>query len=70
MTIKEYYGMLKKLFSILIKELKKVNYLFIRKITDETNPILLQYIEESFNIKLPKINDVKKELRIGDHRKN
>lgn len=60
----------KKTVEIFINELKKENYLFIRKITNETDPIILEYIEESFHIKLPKINDVKKELRIGDHRKN
>lgn len=53
-----------------IENLKSGNYLFIRKINDETDEAILAYIEESFNLPLPEINEIEKELKVDKRQNN
>lgn len=53
-----------------IDSLKKTNQLFIRKLDNEAGKTVLRYIEESYDLPLPEIDEVERELKIGDHRNN
>lgn len=53
-----------------INSLKNNNQLFIRKLNSETNESIFQYIEESYNTPLPEIDDLERELKIGENQRN
>lgn len=55
---------------IFIEQLKSGNHLFIRKLNDETEESIHQYIEENYHLPLPEINDLERELRMNDHQQN
>ncbi|MET3036033.1 beta-1,6-N-acetylglucosaminyltransferase [Chryseobacterium sp. NRRL B-14859] len=50
-----------------IKTLKSSNNLFIRKIDDKTNKNILKYINDTYLLPLPEINEVERELKRNDH---
>ncbi|KAA2222888.1 beta-1,6-N-acetylglucosaminyltransferase [Chryseobacterium sediminis] len=50
-----------------IETLKSSNNLFIRKIDDKTNKNILKYINDTYLLPLPEINEVERELKRNDH---
>ncbi|WP_347220007.1 beta-1,6-N-acetylglucosaminyltransferase [Chryseobacterium sp.] len=50
-----------------IKTLKSSNNLFIRKIDDKTIKNILKYINDTYLLPLPEINEVERELKRNDH---
>ncbi|WP_336703302.1 beta-1,6-N-acetylglucosaminyltransferase [Chryseobacterium indologenes] len=50
-----------------IETLKSSNDLFIRKIDDKTNKNILKYINDTYLLPLPEINEVERELKRNDH---
>lgn len=48
---------------VFIEYLKNNNQLFIRKLNDQTDKVISQYIKESYEVDLPEISDVDRELR-------
>ncbi|MCS4300880.1 MULTISPECIES: beta-1,6-N-acetylglucosaminyltransferase [unclassified Chryseobacterium] len=50
-----------------IETLKSSNRLFIRKINDKTNKSILKYINDTYLLPLPEIDEVERELKRNDH---
>ncbi|WP_164464026.1 beta-1,6-N-acetylglucosaminyltransferase [Chryseobacterium sp. G0186] len=50
-----------------IETLKSSNNLFVRKIDDKTNKNILKYINDTYLLPLPEINEVERELKRNDH---
>ncbi|WP_228409742.1 beta-1,6-N-acetylglucosaminyltransferase [Chryseobacterium sp. T16E-39] len=50
-----------------IENLKSSNNLFIRKIDDKTNKNILKYINDTYLLALPEINEVERELKRNDY---
>ncbi|MGD1317851.1 beta-1,6-N-acetylglucosaminyltransferase [Chryseobacterium sp. 2R14A] len=55
---------------LLIESLKSGNQLFIRKITDKTNQIVLDYINEYYFLPLQIIDEVEREIKRNDQQNN
>lgn len=55
---------------VFIKYLKSNNHLFIRKINSITDESILKYIEESYHLPLPEIDEIEKELKIDNQQNN
>ncbi|MCQ9634301.1 beta-1,6-N-acetylglucosaminyltransferase [Chryseobacterium sp. WG23] len=53
-----------------IKSLESSNQLFIRKINNKTDESVLAYIENSFHIPLPEIDEIEKELKRDGYENN
>ncbi|MCQ9638031.1 beta-1,6-N-acetylglucosaminyltransferase [Chryseobacterium sp. WG14] len=53
-----------------IKSLESSNQLFIRKINNKTDESILAYIENSFHIPLPEIDEIEKELKRDGYENN
>jgi hypothetical protein len=47
----------------LISSLKSGNHLFIRKVSEKTDPVILEYIHGSYDMPLQTINEVERELK-------
>jgi hypothetical protein len=47
----------------LISSLKSGNHLFIRKVSEKTDPVILEYIHDSYDMPLQIINEVERELK-------
>jgi hypothetical protein len=47
----------------LISLLKSGNHLFIRKVSEKTDPVILEYIHDSYDLPLQIINEVERELK-------
>jgi hypothetical protein len=47
----------------LISSLKSGNHLFIRKVTEKTDSVILEYIHDSYDLPLQIINEVERELK-------
>lgn len=60
----------KQNIDVLIKYLTSNNHLFIRKINSKTDEIILKYIEDSFSLPLPEINEIERELKIDNNQNN
>ncbi|WP_246008629.1 beta-1,6-N-acetylglucosaminyltransferase [Chryseobacterium lactis] len=54
----------------LIESLKSGNHLFIRKVNKKTNINILQYIQESYLVPLPQINEIEREIKRNDRQNN
>jgi predicted RNA-binding protein len=54
----------------LILFLKATNHLFIRKINEKTEEEVVKYIEESYDLPLPNIDEVERELKIDKRQDN
>ncbi|WP_426276695.1 beta-1,6-N-acetylglucosaminyltransferase [Chryseobacterium sp. S-02] len=53
-----------------IETLKSSNHLFIRKINDKTNKNILKYISDSYQLPLPEIDEIERELRRNNRQNN
>ncbi|CAH0189363.1 beta-1,6-N-acetylglucosaminyltransferase [Chryseobacterium sp. Bi04] len=53
-----------------IKSLESSNQLFIRKINNKTDESVLTYIENSFHIPLPEVDEIEKELKRDGYENN
>lgn len=53
-----------------IEYLKLNNQLFIRKIDDKTDENIIQYINESYDLPLPDVNEIERELKGGNWQNN
>jgi hypothetical protein len=54
----------------LILFLKATNHLFIRKINEKTEEEVLKYIAESYDLPLPDVDEVERELKINRRQDN
>jgi hypothetical protein len=54
----------------LISLLKSGNHLFIRKVSEKTDPVILEYIHDSYNMPLQIINEVERELKRDQRQDN
>lgn len=54
----------------LVESLRTGNQLFIRKVTDKTNQIVLDYIDENYFLPLTVVDELERELRRNDQQNN
>ncbi|WP_248876755.1 beta-1,6-N-acetylglucosaminyltransferase [Epilithonimonas zeae] len=50
-----------------IESLKKRNQLFIRKIDNDTNQTILKYIDETYLLPLPYVDEINREIKRNEH---
>ncbi|MCJ7935210.1 MAG: beta-1,6-N-acetylglucosaminyltransferase [Chryseobacterium sp.] len=60
----------KQYVNTLIEFLKSSNHLFIRKVNHKTDESILNYISESYDLALPDIDEVERELKINTWQNN
>lgn len=53
-----------------INALKNDHQLFIRKLSTATDKSIDNYIRESYHTPLPQIDDIERELKMGEHQNN
>jgi len=60
----------KQTTDIFIESLKSNTYFFIRKLNHKTDDSIIKYIEESYDLPLPEVDEIDKELKINKRQNN